>query len=250
MRQTIVVTDLTQMKGGNYVCIAGINESGQCMRPVAEDRERGVSKDSLYYESRLIVCPGAKVEFDLYAARLELPHVEDYKFDPNHIVSKGFCSSTEWEDTLRNSSYTVVGEIYDGLLEERKWVKPGANTRSIATLSGASIVNVQLPEWDGKLRYRLSFKDRTGNLFDCPVSDLTFRELCYKRIKRDSYPRLPVAGELSTLLKNADRVYLRLGLARPFRTTPTTEPKCYLQVTGIHTFPDYLQGKTFADFLA
>jgi hypothetical protein len=249
MLQTIVITDLTQMKGSNYVCIVGINASGQCLRPVDEDREKGIPKNLLYYKSRLIVRPGAKVEFDFHTAGLELPHLEDHIYDPDHIVSKGFCSSAEWENTLRKSSYTAVDEIYDGLLEERKWVKPGAHTRSIATLSMANIVNVQLPEWDGKLRYRLSFKDHTGNLFDCPVSDLTFRELCYKRIKRDSHPRLPVARELTTLLKNANRVYLRLGLARPFKTAPTADPKCYLQVTGIYTFPDYLQGKTFADFL-
>ncbi|MCJ7743671.1 MAG: hypothetical protein MUO99_03830 [Dehalococcoidales bacterium] len=248
MRQTVVITDLTQMKGGDYVCIAGINESGQCIRPVAEDREKGVPKDLLYHKSQLIVCPRAKVEFDFHSVKVEPPHVEDRGFDPNHIVSKGFCSSTEWEDILRNSSKTTVDAIYDGLLEEHKWVRPGAKTRSIATLSRVTVVNVQLPEWDGKLKYRLSFKDDTGNVFDCPVSDLTFRELCYKRIKGDGHPRLTVSGELTSLLKNAHRVYLRLGLARPFRVAPTTEPRCYLQVTGIYTFPDYLPGKTFADF--
>ena len=142
-----------------------------------------------------------------------------------------------------------VDAIYDGLLEEHKWVRPGASTRSIATLSRVTVVNVQLPEWDGKLKYRLSFKDDTGNVFDCPVSDLTFRELCYKRIKRDGHPRLTVSGELTSLLKNANRVYLRLGLARPWRQSAVSEPRCYLQVAGVYTFPDYLQGKTFADFL-
>ena len=209
MRQTIVITDLTQMKGGNYVCIAGINESGQCIRPVAEVREKGVLKDLLYCKSQLIVRPEAKVEFDFHPVKVELPHVEDHGFDPNHIVSKGFCSSTEWEDILRNSSFTTVDGIYDGPLEEHKWVRPGATTRSIATLSGVAAVNVQLPEWDGKLKYRLSFKDDMGNVFDCPVSDLTFRELCYKRIKRDGRPRLTVSNELTSLLKSVDRIYLR-----------------------------------------
>jgi hypothetical protein len=238
------------MKSSRHVCIAGINESGQCMRPVAEDRELGVPKDLLYSESRVIVHPMAKVEFDFHPVRAEPPHIEDRGFDPNHIVSKGFCSSTEWESTLKNSSFETVDAIFDGLLEEHKWVKPGANTRSIATLSRVTALNVQLPEWEGKLKYRLSFKDNSGSTFDCPVSDWTFQELCYKRIKRDSHIRQTVARELSTLLNKADRVYLRLGLARPFKVSPTTELRCYLQVTGIYTFPDYLQGKTFADFLS
>lgn len=245
MRQTIVITDLTQMRDGNYVCIAGISESGQCIRPVAEVRGKGASKDVLYSKSQLIVRPRAKVEFDFHPIKVELPHVEDHGFDPNHIASKGFCSSSEWEAILRNNSYTAVNAIYDGLLEEHKWVKPGVETRSIATLSRVVPLNVQLPEWDRKLKYRLSFKDGKGDVFDYPVSDLTFRELCYKKVKRDSLSRLTVASELTSSLKRVDRVYLRLGLARPWGGPP----RCYLQVTGIYTVPDYLQGKTFADFL-
>src|SRR3989304_1717322 len=100
MRQTIVITDLTQMREGNYVCMAGINESGQCIRPVAAIRDKGVPKDLLYSKSKLIVRPGAKVEFDVYAVKSELPHGEDRNFNPVHIVSKGFCTSTEWENAL------------------------------------------------------------------------------------------------------------------------------------------------------
>jgi len=37
-------------------------------------------------------------------------------------------------------------------------------------------------------------------------------------------------------------VYLRLGLGRRFRGWH------YLQVNGIYTFPDYLQGRCYADF--
>ncbi len=249
MRGTIVVTDLTQMKGRNYVCIAGIDESGQCIRPVVEDRERGISKSLLYHESQLIILPGSKVEFDFHPITIIPPHVEDRGFDPNHVVSKGFCSSTEWETILRNSSFKAVDTIYDGLLREQKWVRPGANTRSIATLSNANIISVQLPEWGGRLKYRLFFEDNTGKVFDCPVSDLTFRELCYKRVKRDNQPHLTVSSELTTLLRNAGRVYLRLGLARSWIQPHTTESRCYLQVTGIYTFPDYLKGKTFVDLL-
>jgi len=55
--------------------------------------------------------------------------------------------------------------------------------------------------------------------------------------------------KLTNILKGIERIYLRLGLARPFKKSAADEPRCYLQVTGVHTFPDYLQGKTFADFL-
>jgi len=248
MRQTIVITDLTQMKDGNYVCIVGISESGICMRPVAEVRDKGVPKDLLYYKSQLIVRPGAKVEFDFHPVKVELPHVEDHGFDPNHIVSKGFCSSTEWEDILRNSSYSTVEAIYDGLLEEHKWVRPGANTKSIATLARPVIADMELSETSVKPRLR--FKDNTGHVFDCPTSDLTLWNLCYSSIKRQRREREELSSEIIGLWQSADCIYLRLGLARPFRISASSEPRCYLQVTGVYSFPDYLKGKSFADFLA
>jgi len=141
----------------------------------------------------------------------------------------------------------VVGEIYDGLLEERKWVKPGANTRSIATLADARIVDVELTP--GGIKPRITFVDRSGCEFTRPSSDLTLWDRCRSLVRSQGRSLVEVETELISLFQNADRVYLRLGLARPFRTSPTTEPRCYLQVTGVHTFPDYLQGKTFADFL-
>lgn len=245
MRQTIVITDLTQMKDGNYVCIVGINESGQCVRPVAEAREKGVPKDLLYCKSQLIIRPGARVEFDFHPVKVELPHVEDHGFDPKHIVSKGFCISTEWEDILGNSSYATVDKIYDGLLEEHKWVIPGANTKSTGTLARPTIVGIGLSE--SSVKPRLAFRDDTGHLFDCPASDLALWNLCHSSVKRQGRTRGELSSELVSLLQTADRVYLRLGLARPWRQSVSSEPRCYLQVTGVYTFPAYSKGKSFPD---
>lgn len=246
MRQTIVITDLTQMPEGDQVCVVGINEKGECIRPVCKG---GFQKKYLYAGKNVVIRPRARIGFDLTDAKIEPPHIEDRAFNPSFIINHGLCGDADWENILRNSSYARVEDIYNGFLQDGNWVKPGSATRSIATLSKASIANVQVPEWEGKLRYRLSFRDITGNLFDCPVSDLAFRELIYKKVKRNNHPRLDVSRELTNILKSVERIYLRLGLAQPFKRSTGDEPRCYLQVTGVHTFPDYLQGKTFADFL-
>jgi len=245
MRQTIVITDLTQMPAGNQVCVVGISEKGEYIRPV---HSGGFRKKYLYVDNKLAIIPGARIGFDFTTAKIEPPHIEDKTFDPNSIISYGFCSSIEWEDILKSSAYTTVTKIYNGFLRECSWVKPGSNTRSIGTLSGPTNINIQLPEWDRKLKYKLSFRDSTGAIFSRPVTDLTFQELCFKRVKSDGNPRLSVSTELTSMMKKADRVYLRIGLARPWAQPGTTELKCYLQVTGVYTFPDYLNGKTFADF--
>jgi len=243
MRQTIIITDLTQMPTGNEVCVAGIGENGECIRPICY---RGFLKEYLYVDNKAVIRPMAKVEFDFHLVKVERPHVEDRGFDPEHIVSKGLCSSIEWENILRTSSYPSVEAIFDGLLEEHKWVRPGANTRSIGTLAKPTIIAVELSE--RSVKPRLKFRDTTGHVFDCPCSDLTLWDLCYSSVKRQGHKREQLSSELISSLRSAGRIYLRLGLARPFRITPIAEPRCYLQVTGIYTFPDYLQGKTFADF--
>ena len=225
MRQTVVITDLTQMPSGDQVCIVGIGKNGDSVRPVCDG---GFLKKYLYIDNKVSVKPGAKIEFDFTPVKTVPPHIEDKTFDPNSITSHGVCNSTEWEHILKSSSCTKVNDIYNGFLQDLSWVKPGAQTRSIGTLSGATALNVQLSsEWEGKLKYRLSFKDGTGVVFNLPVSDLTFRELSYKRVKRENNPCSTISAEITASIKKADRIYIRLGLARPWIQPGTSEPKCY-----------------------
>ena len=47
-------------------------------------------------------------------------------------------------------------------------------------------------------------------------------------------------------LITAEDVFLRLGLTRPWEEHPD---RCLLQVNGVYTFPDYLDGRCFANFI-
>lgn len=47
--------------------------------------------------------------------------------------------------------------------------------------------------------------------------------------------------------QTSSQVYLRIGLARGWKKYPD---RCFLQITGVYTFPDYLDGKIFADFIS
>lgn len=53
-----------------------------------------------------------------------------------------------------------------------------------------------------------------------------------------------MSRDLAKVLGASD-VYLRIGLARGWDKLPD---RCYLQITGIYTFPDYLGGREFVDF--
>jgi len=238
------------MPNPDGVCVVGIDQYNQCIRPILPGDMR---REHLYIKgkirNKLAIRPMAKVIFNFNKVPIEPPHIEDMGFDPKSIVYEGLCTGTEWEKVLLDSSFSTVDDIYDGLLQEHRWVEPGANTRSIGTLSQVYNIVVQLTEWSGKLRYRLLFRDSTGFLYDIPISDLAFRELSYTEVKRRNRSRAIVSQEITSLLTNADRLYLRLGLARPWVNPNTSKRGCWMQVTGIYTFPDYLGSKSFADFV-
>jgi len=246
MQKTIVITDLTQMPNPDGVCVVGVDQHNQCIRPVLTN---GVLKRHLYIGNELVIRPRAKIKFALHQVPIEPPHIEDLGFDPSSIVYEGLCTEAKWEKVLRDSSFSTVDDIYDGLLQEHRWVEPGANTRSIGTLSQVRVTAVKLPEWSGKLKYKLSFRDTTGFTYDnISVSDLAFRELSYTEVKKRNRSPATVSEEITSLLTSADCLYLRLGLARPWINPNTGKLRCWMQVTGIYSFPDYLEGKTFADF--
>ncbi|MDP2718658.1 MAG: DUF488 domain-containing protein [Dehalococcoidia bacterium] len=98
------------------------------------------------------------------------------------------------------------------------------------------------------IKPRITFTDKTRATFSRPAVDLTLWDYCYTRVKENGDDRSELEGELLGRLQNVDRLYLRLGLARPWKAEGGGIEKCWLQVTGIHTFPDYLNGKCFADF--
>jgi hypothetical protein len=246
MLKTIVITDLTQMPNPDGVCVVGVDQRNQCIRPVLTN---GVLKRHLYIGDKLVIRPGAKIKFDFYRVPIEPPHIEDLGFEPGSIVYEGLCTEDEWEKMLRDSSFSKVDDIYDGLLQGHRWVEPGANTRSIGTLLQVRGTAAKLTQWSGKLRYRLSFVDNTGFAYDnIPVSDLAFREFSYTEVKKRNRSPTTVSEQITSLLTSAERLYLRLGLARPWTKPNTGKLGCWMQVTGIYSFPDYLEGKSFADF--
>ena len=250
MQKAIVITDLTTM-GGDRVCIVGIDEQLKCIRPVLPPP--GVLRKHLYIKKHLVfrklaVRPRAKVRFDFYQVPFTSPHIEDLGFAPGFIAYQGLCNDDEWEAVLEASSFRSVQDIYDGYLQQGRWVEPGANTRSLGTVSQIQVTSVNLQEWSSERRYRFYFRDKTGCQYsNVTISDLAFRRFADTKVNRCGSLSI-AAQQITKLLMSADRLYLRLGLARPWVNPNTGIAGCWMQVTGIHTFPDYLGSKSFADF--
>jgi len=244
LRQKLIITDLTQMPSGDEACVVGINEKGQTIRPV---HDKGFLKRYLYQNSKLIIFPRAIVEFDLIEARPQPPHIEDVSFNPAYIKFCGKYDDKHWENILLTNSFSTMDAMYEGNLRYDKWVAPGTNTRSIATLSNTCNHSFAI-EAGRAPKPRLHFRESSDKEFNLPVSDLAIRELCYSKVKRKGESTEYVVEKLNKSLAQVRSVYLRIGLARPYKPVGAEIEHCYLQITGIHTIPDYLHGKTFADF--
>lgn len=74
-------------------------------------------------------------------------------------------------------------------------------------------------------------------------SCLAFRYLLdYWRVREEMSPT-KASQHLTAVLQKA-QVFLRIGLSRGWEKFPD---RCYLQITGVYSFPDYLGGRCFAD---
>lgn len=242
MRELIAITDVTEM-WSDQVCIAGVNQKLDCIRPVIEG---GVYIWDLYQDRKPIIFPGAKVWMDFSPADINPPHVEDLAFNPKSVEYKDAFEGRHWEILLRKTSHDSVQAIFDGNLKERR-VPPGTQTRSLGTIGGVSILDLRVDSRFDKTALRMSFEDASGELHsDFPVNDLAFRGFYFHLLNQLEVEEW-AAAKLNEELSKAGRTYLRLGLTRPTEVGDYEE-SCWVQVTGVYTFPDYLSGRNWSDF--
>lgn len=246
MKQQIAITDLTRMKEPK-VCIAGYTRDGKCIRPVISFQ--GIGEWFLRKSGRLVIRPFAVVELDFLRHRPEAPHTEDWEIDRFHrrLITAQLPEEKKLKLLERTTSDSVVAifgaEIYDDL---GFYVQKGEGERSLGTIRPAEIVElIYEPKADGKWDYRIVFKDRAAQTYRLAITDLTYRHyLDYGRVQLN-YPVDELISRLTRVF-NRRTTFLRIGLARLWEKYPD---RCYLQVTGIYTFPDYLRGRSFVDFV-
>ena len=243
MKTKLVISDLTRMYQ-KRVCIAGYDRDHRCIRPVLPPP--GIPEDALLADGKPAIFPFALVEFDLTDPNPQPPHTEDVYYDPQsprfvrEIISR--------EEILQWSLFGSVEEIFAQPIHTDlgAYVMDCTGERSLGTiLPGEIIQAIYEPEpsqeepWD----YRLIFLDAIESKYRLKIVDLTWHYYC-DSLRGETRGPKEIAAELTRMLRSR-KVYLRIGLSRGWKEFPD---RCYLQITGIFTFPDYLDGKTFADF--
>jgi hypothetical protein len=235
---------------GERVCVAGYTRKGGlpdfCLRPLFR---YGDLTESWLYPRTGLIRPFAVVELDLLTHEPEQPHSEDWLVEPRLRIVQELLSPHERIAFLEAIEDSAVHGIFGAPVHhDRGWfVRSGEGQRSLGTVLVASLDEVVYRHRSdpGKWDYRLAFHDASGEQYRLAVTDLAFRlHLDALRNKGASPPS--AARTIEDALKSADRVYLRIGLARGWGDYPD---RCHLQITGVYSFPDYLDGRCFADLM-
>lgn len=244
MKTQLIISDLTRMQE-QRVCVAGYAEDGRCIRPILPPP--GIQECSLFASGRPVIFPFAIVEYDLIRATPLPPHTEDYLFDPAAVRAGGALETGRRRDFLCQTLSPNVAAIFEQPVhvDGGFYLLDRSGPRSLGTIrpQGSVQVHAQI-EANTAIKLRLSFADSGGADYKLAVTDLAWRY--YADFLRRSEPlgEEGLATRLGAALRNKE-VLLRIGLARGWSQHPD---RCYLQITGIYTFPDCLTGRTFADF--
>ncbi len=241
MKQLITITDLTRM-AEQRVCIAGYTPDNMCIRPVLS--HNWFHEDWLRDGEQVVVRPFATIEVLLQKNEPKPPHCEDWLIDPNYRIQREVLLPAARNVFLSQLIDENIEAIFAATVHKNPgwYVMAGEGKRSLGTISPKVIAKVLFFEQRGT--YQILFKDQAENWYRLTVNDLNFRAYARHLLLNMNLPPHEVAQKLTTALKRR-RVFLRIGLSRGWREHPD---KCFLQITGVHTFPDYLEGRCFADF--
>ncbi len=243
MKKSLVITDVTRMQEAR-VCMAGYDAALHCIRPVLP--RQGIPETALYANGRAIVFPSAEVEFSFDRPTPQPPHTEDVPYAQNSARFVRRLPEERWRNVLVATLSEHVDAIFGQpiLSGPGHYVMDGHGTHSLGTVVPRRVTEVIYRQGDNsKWDYRLGFDDGKGTNYKLGVTDLAWRYFLDHQRANGHMPH-EISAELTSLLQ-ARGVYLRIGLARGWDKYPG---RCYLQITGVHTFPDYLKGLTFADF--
>jgi len=231
----LIITDLSRMKE-DRICIVGIDRDGNTIRPII--LYSGVKEDYILEKTgKLIITPFAEIEFKFIRPLPKPPHAEDWELDTNYRPRLiGRLSEDEGRELLESIADRSVKEIFGAVVQEGRYTNPGEGHRSLGTIKVVTVLGVNYSVGGiGKYRYRITFSDMGGEVYNLPVTDCAFRKHCDMLRIEEGRNTGAIGLGLQQRLDRSE-LFLRVGLTRPFAKMYN---RCYLQVSGIHAFPDY-----------
>lgn len=229
IKMDVVILAVTKMQG-DRVCIAGIDENNQWVRPVKEYPNHSETSDIFNKMTNQIIYEVFNiVDIPLIKKESETPHSEDYVLDVNKDPKViGTISPQERESFLvkhcENTFLKGSSEPINKLLE-------GSN-RSLILVGPVNIHYIVL-EKDKTPRIKFEIAGDYQSERTVPCTDLKFRALG-KRILKDTNSQRIVLNSIQLADRiGTDKIFLGLGLTRKYHG------EFHTMVIGVYTIPDY-----------
>ncbi|MDD5257797.1 MAG: hypothetical protein WCZ26_04855 [Methanothrix soehngenii] len=245
MKRAVTITDLTQMRD-QRVCIAGYFDDFKCVRPI--DANQRIDKNWIVDSHEAVIHPFAIVEFNFEDKKsVQKPHTEDWPISITYRAKLDVLDFEQREELLLKIDDTLVENIFKAPIHRGPgcYIQIGDGERSLGTICHSEILNVFCGDWYGRPGYRITFRDGAEEIYELAVTDLTFQYFINHLKKLYGGDHKKASQYMLKKLQDAN-VHLRVGLARGWDSNPSSpQDKCFLQVTGVYSFPDYLGGSTF-----
>lgn len=253
VRKQFIVTDLTRMQGGK-VCLAGILDDGsaRCIRQLINGEYP--SEEWLQSVEGGVVVPFSRVEIDIKSHLHHRPHVENTKVSHEARIIEPAISMRQRRALLEAIESRAVEDLFeseinwnssDGNVLTGGWIAPGSGTASLGTVR-AEVLQVHYVVRDRQYTYRVTFCDPTGQIYEMAVSDFSFRSALEWRRRFSGMSPTLAAIDLLHTLRGVENLWLRIGANRPWAQEEHSPKVCHLQITAVHTIPDYLDGQNWA----
>lgn len=261
-RKQIIITDLTRMRDFD-VCVAGVDvsDSRLCLRPLLAS---GPGRSTLHPDERWLRSASegpirlfSVVELEAFGNCPDPPHTEDWAVGVRGVNVTSVLPVTQRRSLLESLQMPSIDELFGAPVgwnvrdegpRTGGHIQPGNGLTSLGTLK-VDLERFQITQdTTGAARYYAFFRDEQGTRNRLTVTDLSFRGWvdAVRRLRGGSFEALN--RELRSIFSPEVEVWLRIGLTRPWSPSPSQQALCYLQVTGVHTSPDYLEGAAWHDF--
>lgn len=217
-----------------FVCISGIDlQTGKFVRPIIHYPERpGIKKEFLFDNQQLIIKPLVKIELDFLNAEPKSAfHTEDWEINP-YCKPKLVSIPTDIEKK----------EILDKHLDQSADNALYEQDRSLIVVKPKQVPLIDLSLKEDRLRTHITFRDLSGGLQrHLPVTDANWLAIARWLWMKHRGNKKRTESNLRWFLEKTD-IYLRIGMTRQF------QGKKWKQISGIFSFPDWLQGHSFVDY--
>jgi len=248
MEVKLIITDVTRMKKPR-VCVGAISEDWDSIRPVLP--YPGIKESFLYMDNQEVIRPFSRITFDLIKPIVDPPHTEDWQFTPQIISYRGELTTSQRLSFLNKILDPSVKSIFSTEILNTNgspYVQYGKGKRSLGTVKPERIESVRIFPFGKSISSCIVFCDQEGVKYRFSITDLSFQYYVSQYLSENHNDFTGISNIILEKLENSE-TFLRIGLGRAWAPDESSaQNRCYVFITGIYSFPDYLGGKCFADF--